>query len=199
MLLIQVKSAPAARYDRLNPKDKMSEPSTEKVAEPARFERSIMINSAFAGRMAASAFRQLLLTPGRIVRIALPLLILAFFFFKPGFDGIANAGMFALFLLAVPAIYLLIFLIAYFQARKQISERLPVGSEYSISMGEHSMRLKDSLVTTDIAYQLYRSLKTSEKLVVLLPQRGRRATILPIELFTPESLEWLGARLNVGA
>lgn len=174
----------------------MSEPSTEKFAKPVRFESSITINRAFAGRITAATFRQFLLTPGRIVRIALQSLIVATFLsFALRFGGIAPVGMFVLFLLVTPTLYLLIFLIAYFPAQKQISGRLPVGSEYSIAMSQDSMRLKDSLVTAEISYQLYRSLRISGKLVILIARRGRRVTTLPIELFTPESLAWLAARL----
>jgi len=96
----------------------------------------------------------------------------------------------------VAAGYAVIFFILHRRARKQIRESFPVGSEYSIAMGEESMRLTDAFVTIDLSYRLYRSIRCSAHAVALLPRQGRRPTVLPVELFTPESLAWLKSRLT---
>ncbi len=175
----------------------MSEHGPTSDADSVRFQRTVTVDSKYAGRMIAAASRYVLLTRGRIVRIAIPSLILAVFVsFAVGPGGIAAVGPFIVMLLVLPAFYVLVFLIAYFPARKQIGERMPVGSEYSIVLSDESMRLKDRLVATDISYQLYKSLRASSAVVALIPRRGRRPTIVPRELFTTESLAWLTSRLN---
>jgi hypothetical protein len=177
----------------------MSDEAPTSAADSVRFQRTLTVDPKYAGRMTAATFRYVLLTPGRIVRIAFPSLVLAVFV-SLGVDagGVATVGIFILALLALPALYALVFLIAYFPARKQIGERMPVGSEYSIVMSDESMRLEDPMVATDISYQLYKSLRTSNHVVALIPRRGRRPTIVPRELFTAESLAWLASRLNPG-
>lgn len=174
----------------------MSEQSAEKVAEPARFERTLRIDPKFAGRMTSGTFRYVALVPGRIVRVAISSVAVATVFsFTLHPAGATSIWVAVLGLLAIPALYLLIFFISYFPARRQIGGRFPVGSEYSIAIGDDAMRLKDPLVTTEVSYQLYRSLRVSAKLVAFIPRRGSRPTLLPAELFTPESLEWLRSKL----
>ena len=66
-------------------------------------------------------------------------------------------------------------------------------------MSDDSMRLKDSLVTTDISYKLFKSVRTSTDVVALNPRRGRRPTLLPRELFNSESLAWLTSRVGTAS
>jgi hypothetical protein len=175
----------------------MSDQAPTSAANSVRFQRTVTVDPAYAGRMTAATFRYVLFTPGRIVGMAIPSLILAVFeSLGVGAGGVATVGVFILVLLALPALYVFVFLIAYFPARKQIAERMPVGSEYSIVMTDEWMRLKDPMVVTDISYQLYKSLRTSSRVVALIPRRGRRPTIVPRDLFTVESLAWLASRLN---
>jgi hypothetical protein len=175
-------------------KDPMAESADD--AE-VRFQRTLIVDSKFASRMTAATLRYVLLTPWRIVRIALLSLFIAIIItFGVARGETASVGIFIVALLALPVFYLLVFLIAYFPARRQINSRLPVGSEYSIVMWDDSFRLKDPLVATDVSYQLYKSLRTSRDVVSLMPRRGRRPTIVPRELFTTESLGWLASRLS---
>jgi len=175
----------------------MSALSAEKAAEPARFERSFTIYPEFAGRMTVSVFRCLLSTPRHIVTMIVPAVFVPVIVaLGHRLGGIAAVGQFVLVLVAAAAVYATILLISYFPARNQIRERLPVRSEYSIALSEDSMRLKDASITIDISYHLYKSLRGSAKVVVLVPRLGRRPTVLPVELFTPESLAWLRSRLK---
>ena len=175
----------------------MSERGPASDADSVRFQRTLTVDSKYAGRMTSATFRYVLITRGRVVRIAIPSLILAVFVsLAVGPGGIAAVGSFIMLLLALPACYVLVFLIAYFPARKQIGERMPIGSEYSIVLSDESIRLKDRMVATDISYQLYKSLRASSDVVALIPRRGRIPTIVPRELFTTESLAWLTSRLN---
>jgi hypothetical protein len=178
----------------------MTEPAPEMAAPTVRFECTFTVDSKFASRITAATIRYVVLTPGRIIQIALPSVIVAVFVtaaLNPG--GIAAVGVFILALLAFPAMYVLLFLSAYIRARKQVGERLPVGSEYSITMSDDSMRLKDSFVTTDISYKLFKSVRTSTEVVALNPMRGRRPTLLPRELFNSESLAWLTSRVGTAS
>jgi hypothetical protein len=177
----------------------MAEPSTEGAAKPLRFERTVEIDPQFAGRVTAGTLRYLLLTPSRLIRIiALSLVIAAVITLAAHTDGAVAVGVFDLGLFVIPAVYFLIFALTLSRAKKQLDDRLPVGSLYSLAMSEDTMVLKDALVTTEVSYQLYKSLQASKSLVVLNPRRGRRPTILPRELFAADSLTWLAARLGPG-
>jgi hypothetical protein len=170
---------------------------SEADSDSILFRRSITIDSKFASRMTIAAFRHLLFTPGRSARLMVPAVALGVFIaLGVNAHGAAIVGVFLLGLLAIPALWVLVFLIAYFPARRQLSDRLPLGSEYSIVMSNNSMSLKDSMVATDVSYELYKSLRVSKDFVSLMPKRGRRPTLVPRELFTAESLAWLASRLS---
>lgn len=176
----------------------MAKQAPETAVAPARFEGTLTTDAKFAGRLAAATLRYHLLRPRPLITIALvPLILLVLvptIALRAGNDApLSDIG---LALLVFLAVYTLVVVKAYFLAKERISDRLPVGSEYSISMSDDSIRMKDSLVTTDISYKLYRSVRSTKDLVALYPRRGRVPLLVPSELFTSESLKWLSSRLS---
>lgn len=164
---------------------------------PVRFERSFTVDSGFAGRMTAVSFRTVLLTRWRVIRIAAVSLAV------PGVitpilspDPVARVGLFILLLVAVLSFYALAVLIAAIPARKQIGERHPVGSKYSIALTDTSMTLTDPKLTATLSYTLYKSLRIYKDAIALRPRRGSIPAVVPRELFTEESLSWLESTVN---
>jgi hypothetical protein len=169
----------------------MSEP------EAVRYEHTLQIDSQFAGRLIAAIYRYQVLTPGRLIRMLLPgLLVAAALSLTVNPPGLATAGVFMLVLLAFLVLYALVFVVSYFPTRRQLRERLPVGSEYSIALTDTVMRLKDPKVSTEVSYSLFKSVRETKDLVALIPKRGRRPTLVPAGLLTPDALAWLTARLE---
>jgi len=177
--------------------ERMAESTMESAATPPRFERTMEIDSQFARRVTAGSLRYVLLTPNRLIRIAVLSLVISLAVTvtaRP--EGFAVAGVFVLGFLVMPVVYFLVFALAFPRARKQVDDRLPVGSHYSMALGEDTMVLKDGFATTEVSYRLFKSVWASKSLVVLHPRHGRRTTILPRELFGADSLAWLTSRLG---
>jgi hypothetical protein len=178
----------------------MTETAPQASGQIVRFERSMTIDARFAGRTTVATLRYVLLRPGSILRLALTSFIVAVLItlsVHPG--GIVGFGVYVVGVVAFPALYVLIFFIAGLIARKQIRERLPIGSEYSLTLSDDSMRLKDQFVAADVSYKLYKSVRATKDLVALNPRRGRRPTLIPRELFTAESLAWLESKVGTGS
>jgi len=177
----------------------MAEPSTGGAPNPSRFECTVEIDTQFASRVAAGMLRYLYVRPGRLIRIVvLSLVVAAVLTLAAPLDGIAPLRVFLLGLVVVPAIYFLIVAITFRLAKNQVNDRIPVGSLYSITMTEDTMAVKYHLVTTEVSYELYKSLRASKSVVLLKPRQGRNLTILPRELFAEDSLAWLGSKLRHG-
>lgn len=171
------------------------EPTT--TPDASRFESVMRIDSTFAGRMTAAAFRLILLKPRMIIFIVSFCLIVAFLAAVSDDQGGAAAiGLGVAALLVALAIFFLVILFGYFRARNRTRVRFPVGADYSMSMSEDVMRLQDPLVSVEISYKLYKSVRVGKDIVALNPKVGRTPTIVPRELFTPESLAWLTAKVG---
>jgi hypothetical protein len=165
----------------------MATPFSDTATDPVRFERTVIVDSAFATRTAAVLVRAAMLPVSRIVALLLVSLAVVV-------SAVYVSQRF-LFVLTVPVIYFLYVPVAYVLTRNQIRDHLPVGAEMSIAIRENSLSITDPMVSTDVSYALYKGLESTKDTVALVPRRGPRPTYVARELFTGESLEWLETRL----
>ncbi len=175
----------------------MSEAAEEPMVDTVLFKHTLLVDAQFAGRMTRASFRAILLTPARVITYAAIVLLFSIIgatslgsdSASSSFPGLAIMG-------ALSALYVLIFVIAYFQSLRQLRQRLPMGSEYAMALSDSALTLKDPLATVSLSFALYKSIRVYKDVVALIPRRGSRPTIVPREMFTDESLTWLKVRIG---
>jgi hypothetical protein len=175
----------------------MSDTAAAPVDGAVLFTRSVIVDVGFAGRMTRATFRTVLVTPRLIVTVIALVVVLASLaatYLSP--DPLPGSGVLLLIAAVLAILYPLIFIIGFFQGRKQLRDRLPVGSEYSMAMTESSISLRDPLASVSLSYALYKAVRIHKDVIALVPRKGSRPTIIPGELFTEESLRWLRVRIT---
>jgi hypothetical protein len=111
-------------------------------------------------------------------------------------SGAALPVLFFAALLALPALWAIAAVRGYRRGLRVSAVRTPVGSTYTLTLTDDFLRLQDSMVALELSYRLYKSLSTTKGLVVLHERARRGQTLLPGEIFTPESADWLARRLR---
>jgi hypothetical protein len=166
----------------------VTDPATT-APEPARFEGQYTIDSNYPSRLANAFFRHVSFKPARW----LPSVVLTGALFAVGvwlgsyYWVIGFAGVIG-FAMSIP--------IAIGRTRSRLEQIAPAGGQYAIAMRDESLTVHAPLGTSQVAYRAYESLGTGGGFVFLRQRASRIYTILPTELFTPESLEFLRAKID---
>lgn len=169
-----------------------------RAAEPGavRFERSMIIDESFASRITAASIRHVTPKISRmLVIVAIALVSLSVFFAANSGNRSAAWTLFAIFG-TLFAILFGLFSVSYRASRKRVSEQLPVGTEYSLTLYDESLRIAVPYGASNFSYELYASVLAKKDAVVLTAKLGREPTFLPSELFTEDSLAWLTQKIN---
>ena len=178
----------------------MSDSPQASTEHPARFTRTITIDPQFAHRNAMAGIRFILLSPNALWTMTMSSLVLSVglvVLFRP--SGTVLPVLFISALLALPVLWAIAAVRGYRRGLKFSAIRTPVGSTYTLTLTDEFVRVQDSMVTIEFSYRLYKSLSTTKTLVVLHERAGRGQTLLPREIFTPESLNWLARRLRTSS
>lgn len=84
--------------------------------------------------------------------------------------------------------------------RRRISRRMAAiaqpGATYSIGFRERTLLVTTPRATSETDYRQYEELVTRGDFVFLRLRASRIYSLLPAQLFTPESLEWLRAKMS---
>ncbi len=166
-----------------------------------RFERTYTTDVDYVGRLVKSFAAYNYSQPSTLVRIALLLVlgtgvsISASLSEGPGPAYLVPTTavvVFALILIGV----LIGFRLNVGRLRKQLAATVPVNSNYAIGFRRDTMMVRGPLSNVEVSYRAYESVATRGDFVFLKNRGARVRTLLPGQLFTPESLAYLREKIG---
>ena len=164
------------------------------TAEPLRYELSFTTGPDYATRFTRAYYRYLFSRPRRFVPLLLILVIFLLVF------GLAAARNLHFGSLLLPGVWLVFFVVLYgvlyFVSVRQVGRRVPPGSVFGLGFRSDTMVIRSPQVTSEVAYSLYKSCERRGRFVVLRQRISRVVSLLPAELFTDESFEFLRSKIT---
>lgn len=156
---------------------------------PVRFEGQFHVGPDYARRAARGFFTFSLTRPRSWISLVLLVVGLALITLPSG----ANAW---IVLVAAVVAAVVTLLIQRSRMLKRFEVIAPTGSEYSIELFDDVLNLSSPLGSSQTLYVAYEAISSRSDLVFLKQRTARIYLVLPVELFTPESLAYLREKIG---
>ena len=167
----------------------------EDPTDPVRFTSSTTVDEDFAKRMSLGMMKNLILRRRRLWSLVPPLLFLLL-----GLRAMSNSAD-TPWVVLLPGLLLLaafgtVFAIVYARLISDMRNRYPVGSDYSIVLRDSGLGVTTTDSSSFSSFRLFTEVRVTRELLVLEPTRGSAPSMLPIELFSADSIEWLNSKVK---
>ena len=85
--------------------------------------------------------------------------------------------------------------VAIRRTRKRFEVIVAAGGHFAVKLEGDSLTVTTPLATSQVSYYVYESVSERGSIVLLKQRASRIYTVLPAQLFTPESLDWLRRKI----
>ena len=161
------------------------------------FSSSYVTDDQFARRVTAATLRRLFLRPAMLIPLAI--LLICYLVLAIGAattPGSAGTPAPLIVLLFVLVLLVGLNFLTFRRITRRVAQRLPSGSMYTLELLGDRMIVGQPLAKSELSYKLFRSIEREGEWVRFVQRIARTTTLLPFELFTPESFDWLAARIS---
>ena len=161
------------------------------------FSSSYVTDDQFARKVTSATLRILFLRPARL--IPLIVVVVCFLFVLLSSLALPSSGGDISPLVLITVVLVLVIglnVLAFRRITRRVAQRLPSGSMYTLELLGDRMIVGQPLAKSELSYKLFRSIAREGEWVRFVQRIARTTTLLPFELFTPESFDWLAARIS---
>ena len=175
----------------------MSDVPTINMVDPVLYEGAYTADSRYSDRFVADSFRYRMRTSvvlGQLTGIVVIAVIAAVT--VDVYDPMFRLYTGVLVLLLLVGFDAALTAVNYALRKRSARTTIPAGSPYRVTLRLNSLGLQDRLGRSEISYAMWRSASIVGQHLVLQRAHGGIYTLLPRQLFTPETEAWLVARVN---